>query len=393
MAFSRQRGRSNPGGRPGRDQEPTDRRIKLARQSGGINRRRLAFIFGGFIILIIAGVTVGLWYTQFYAPPRVKAAVINDTQFSQGDLVSRVRMIQATQGYTGANIGLTEILRVLYNPDLDITAGPFTLGMVQMELLKQAGPEYGVEVTGADLDGAIRQIFTPDVAPDQIATEDQREREFRERYESYLNFNRISGDDFRRLTEEQLYFYEMRDALGANIPADEEHVEVYWLRTPLRPDPSLGEPQKWQDLTTIAERLQEEEFEAVAQEFSPVFRFAQPNGYVGWIPKGAFPRLDPHLFGDDETEPLAIGEISDPWESSGYLYFMKVVAGPETRPVEGAWYERLKDMALQSWLEERFDLGTSQGWVEVKYDSRIYAWAAEQLRQTAQQKRGDQQES
>ena len=389
MAFSQQGRRPTGGGRRGGSYEPTDRRIKRAREESQLNRKRLVFVFGGLVLLIIAGVTVGLWYTQFYSPPRVKAAVINDTRFSQGDLVKRVRMIQATQGYTGALVGLTEILRVLYNPDLDVSAGPFTLGMVQMELLKQGAPEYGIEITDDDLDDTVQGIFTPTLPPDQIATEDQQEREFKERYQAYLNFNRISDSDFRRLTEEQLYFFDMRNALGENVPTEEEHLEVYWLRTPIRPDPALGEPAKWQDLGAISERLENEDFEVVAQDYSAAFRFADSNGYVGWIPRGAFPRLDGHLFGDEENEPLPIGEISMPWESSGYLHFMKVVDGPEMREVTDQWSERLKDMALQGWLEERFEQGTSGGWVEVKYDSKIYAWAAEQLRQTAQQKRGE----
>ena len=389
MASSQQGRRPSSGGRRGGNQEPTDRRIKLARQEGEPNRRRLVFIFGGLVLLVITGITVGLWYTQFYSPPRVKAAVINETRFSQGDLVKRVRMIQATQGYSGTLVGLTEILRVLYNPDIDVSAGPFTLGMVQMELLKQGGAEYGIEITDQDLDDTIEAIFSPELQPGQIATEDQQEREYEEQYQSYLNFNRITDSDFRRLTEEQLYFFDMKNALGANVPTEEEHLEVYWLRTPIRSDPALGDPAKWQDLEAISERLENEDFEVVAQEYSAAFRFADTNGYVGWIPKGAFPKLDPHLFGDEENEPLPIGEISIPWESSGYLHFMKVVNGPETQEVKAQWSERLEDMALQAWLEERFEQGTSEGWVEVKYDSKIYAWAAEQLRQTAQQKRGE----
>ena len=62
--------------------------------------------------------------------------------------------------------------------------------------------------------------------------------------------------------------------------------------------------------------------------------------------------------------------------------------GPDVRQVEAKWTERLKDIALQTWLEDKFEEGTSEEWVRVKYDSRIYAWAAEQLRQTAEQKRG-----
>ncbi len=396
MASSQRGGRPPRAGRRGGPPESDDRRIRRVREQSSLAKKRVAFIFLGFGLLAIAGVAVAYWYTQLYKPPNVEAAVVNDARFSQGDLVKRVRMIQATQSWNpGSFVDLTSILRVLYNPDIEITSGPFTLGWVQMELLKQAAPEFDVDITEGDLDETIRVIFTPPPAPGENVTEDQQEREYKEQYEKYLNFNRISEADFRRLIEEQLYFYDMREAIGANLPAEEEHLEVYWLRTPVRPDPALGEPAKWQDLGAIVERLEEEEFEAVAYEYSPAFdpRYTESNGYVGWLPKGAFPRLDPHLFGDDELEPLEIGEISDPWESSGYMYFMKVADGPEVREVEPKWNERLKDIALQTWLEDRFEVGTGEGWVRVKYDSKIYAWAAEQLRQTAEQKRGVTQEN
>ena len=392
MASPQRSGRPPGTGRSGRGSEPNDRRIRRVRAQSSLAKKKIAFIFLGIGLLAIAGVAIAYWYTQLYRPPRVEAAVVNDVRFNQGDLVKRVRMIQASQGWNpAAFVDLTSILRVLYNPDIEITSGPFTLGWVQMELLKQFGPEYGVEITENDIDETIRVIFTPDPVPGEVVPEDQQEREFRERYESYLNFNRISDAEFRRLMEEQLYFYDMREALGANVPTEEEHLEVYWLRTPVRPDPALGDPAKYQDLQLIVERLEEEEFEAVAYEYSAVFdsRYTEPNGYVGWLPKGAFPRLDPVLFGSEDNDPLEIGVISDPWESSGYMYFMKVVDGPEVREVEDRWTERLKDIALQTWLEDKFEEGTSEEWVRVKYDSRIYAWAAEQLRQTAQQKRGE----
>jgi hypothetical protein len=391
MASSQRGGRPPRTGRRGGPQESDDRRIRRVREQSSPAKKWIALIFLGIGLLAIAGVAVAYWYTQLYRPPNVEAAVVNDTRFSQGDLVKRVRMIQAGQGYTGAFVDLTSILRVLYNPDIEITSGPFTLGWVQMELLKQGAPEYGVEVTEDIIDETIQFIFCPTPAPGEIVTEDQQERECMEQYESYLNRNRISDADFRRIMEERLYFFDMREAIGANVATEEEHLEVSWIRTPVRPDPSLGDPTRWQDLGAIVERLEKEEFEAVAYEFSPAFdsRYTDSTGYVGWLPKGAFPRLDPHLFGDDEFEPLEIGEISDPWESSGYMYFMKVTDGPEVRAVEEKWTDRLKDIALQSWLEDRFEVGTSEEWVRVKYDSKIYAWAAEQLRQTAQQKRGD----
>ena len=118
------RGRGS-GGRPRR----TDRRMRLFLQGADHQRRRFILVFGSVVLLVIAGVLTGGWYTKYYSPPRVKAAVVNDTRFNQGDLVKRVRMIQAAENYSpDTSLSMREILRVLFNPDIDVTAGPFNLG-------------------------------------------------------------------------------------------------------------------------------------------------------------------------------------------------------------------------------------------------------------------------
>jgi hypothetical protein len=344
--------------------------------------------FGIIVLLLVAGVIIGGWYTQFYSPPRVKAAVVNDTLFTQGDLVKRVRMIQAAQGYESANIDVSTILRVLYNPEIDASAGPFNLGMVQMELLRQFAPQYNVTVEPQEVTDALKVIFEPELEPGQETTPDQLQREYEERYRTFLNRYRINDSDYRRIVEEQIYFVKMMEAIGAEAPTETDHLEVSWIEIPVRPDPSLGDPTKWQDINGIKSRLQKEDFAAVAGEFAAAFKHADDKGYVGWVPRGAFPLLDPHLFGSSTQQPLTINQVSEPIFAGQNYYFVKVLAGPEKRNVEANWKERLKRVALESWLANKFDEGTSSGWLEVKYDSEIYAWAAKQLNQTARQLRG-----
>ena len=390
MAYSRQRGRLRQGGGSGRRPEVTGRRMRLARQEGDPRRRRLVVIFGAVVLLVIAGLVIGGWYQYFYAPPRVKAADINDTRFTQGDLVQRVRMIQAAQGYSGPSPTLNEIFTCFMNPYLSVRAGPCTVGIVQMELLRQGAPEYDVQVTDVEIDAAVRSIFTPRVPAGQEATPEQIEREFRENYLSFINRNRISDADYRQLVEGEIYLVKMREVLAADVPTETDHVEVSWIRLPLSPDPILGDPTKWTNAHGVRERLETEDFEAVAQEYALAFEYADPNGYLGWVPKGTFPGLDKALFGDEEQDPLALDEISRPVlnRSGNYRYLIKLINGPQVRPVEERWTGKLKDVALEDWLIDRFAQGTSEGWIELKYDSEIYAWAAEQLRQTAEQRRG-----
>jgi hypothetical protein len=385
---------SGPKRRPvekhGRSYQPQDRRIRLHQLEKQSARKRLILVFGATVLIIISGLIMLGWYIQYYSPPRVKAAVVNDMRFSQGDLVKRVRMIQATQDYRGeSGTGFTDILRVLYNNDIDVSLGPFNLGMVQMELLKQGASEYGINVTEKDIDRAIRALFTPNIPEGQEVTEDQLEREYQENYHSYLNFNRITEDDYRRLAEEQLYFYRMRAALSAGIPEMSEHVEVSWISLPTRPDPSWGAREKFTNVDQVEARLQNEDFDDVALEFAVAFQYADTTGYVGWVPKGAFPGLDLMMFGGPDVVPIPHNETSPAIANSGIYYFVRVLDGPKDLKNSERWVERLKDVALETWLNHRFDKGTSEGWVEVKYDSKIYAWATEQLWQTAQQHRGD----
>ena len=374
----------------GRPYKPTDRRIRLHQFEKENSRRRLILIFGATVLTIISGLIIFGWYVQYYSPPRVKAAVVNDIRFSQGDLVKRVRMIQAAQDYRGeSGTGFTDILRVLYNNDIDVSLGPFNLGMVQMELLKQGAPDYGINVTEKDIDRAIKALFTPNIPEGQDVSEDQIEREYLENYHSYLNFNRLTEDDYRRLAEEQLYFYRMREALGAEVPESLEHMEVSWISLPTRPDPSWGDQEKFMNVDVVEQRLQTEDFEDVALEFAVAFKYADTNGYVGWVPKGAFPGLDLMIFGGPDVDPIPHNETSPAIVNSGVYYFVRVLDGPKDMENSPLWIERLKDVTLETWLNDRFDKGTAEGWVEVKYDSEIYAWATEQLWQTAQQRRGD----
>lgn len=376
--------------------EATDRRIRRVNSSRDPRKRRLVIGVGLFILLIIAGLIIGGWYKYYFSPPRTTLAHVNDVKFNQADVVQRARMIQAGQDFGGAHVGLMEIMRVLWNDDVNVSSGPFTLGMVQMEMLKQAAPEFGVYVTEEEIDLFLESVFTPSVPEGQEVSKDQIERERKELYQVYLNRNRLTDKQFRTLMKERFYFFDMREALSAGLSEETEHVEIWWVRVPLIPGPDIPNPDKFQDIPEIRERLEEEGFEAVAPDFAydvtgaPLYEFADSTGYVGWVPKGAFPRLDKYIFGTADISPLPLNHISQPIDSSQHYYILKVTAGPEIRPVEDRWQDRRKDVALQEWIKERFEIGTSEGWIAVSYNSKLYAWAQKQINDTSKQRRGKQ---
>ena len=372
----------------GNSKQPKDRRVRLSRMPMNRRRKRFLLIFISVFLLTICGIVTSAWYLNFYLPPRVQSAVVNETEFDQGDLVKRVRMIQAATGYSETNISLTDVLRILYNPDLDVSAGPFNLGMVQLELLIQASGEFNVDITDSDIDTFIGTVFEADVPPGQETTQDQLDREFQERYRSYLNFNRITEDEFRRLALEQLTFLEMVQAMDENIAEEIEHVDVSWIRVPLMPDPIAASTDTFEDVMAVRERALTEGFSKVAADYSENFVYALNNGSVGWIPKGAFPDLDRWLFGTEELPGMGVGELSEGIQSGDHFVIAKVNDGPKVMEVGARWRSKLREQLLESWVEDRFEKGTSEGRVAVNFNSSLYEWTVEQLMQTAGQKRG-----
>ena len=372
----------------GDSQQPKDRRVRLSRIRMNPRRKRFLLIFIAVFLLTIGGIVTSAWYLNFYLPPRVESAVVNETKFDQGDLVKRVRMIQAATGYSETNITLTDVLRILYNPDLDVCAGPFNLGMVQLELLIQASDEFNVKITENDIDAFVSTVFEADVPPGQETTQDQLDREFDERYLSYLNFNRITEDEFRRLALEQLTFLEMVGAMDEYISEEIEHVNVSWIRVPLIPDPIASSTDTFEDVTAVRERALIEGFETVAADYSKNFVYALNNGSVGWIPKGAFPDLDPWLFGTEDAPGMDPGQLTEGIQSGDHFVIAKVNDGPKVMEVGARWRSKLREQLLESWVEDRFEKGTSEGWVAINFDSSLYEWTVEQLMQTAGQKRG-----
>ena len=66
-----------------------------------------------------------------------------------------------------------------------------------------------------------------------------------------------------------------------------------WIRIQINDDVDSGE---------VRTRLETEDFEKVAGEVGNPAQFADQSGYVGWVPKGAFPDLEHLLFDDIEGD-------------------------------------------------------------------------------------------
>ena len=124
-----------------------------------------------------------------------------------------------------------------------------------------------------------------------------------------------------------------------------------------------------------------ENFAKVASEVGTSAGFADQQGYVGWVPKGAFPDLDHALFGDDERDrpPLAIGEISGPLFTQDGVYIARILSGPEDREFTFKMHNKLNGELVTKWQNDEQAKGADEGWLRMNFNSKLYSWVADQV--------------
>ena len=350
-------------------------RRQTARAQQERSRQRLAIAVGSVLILaVIAIVGVGV-YLEFWLPPRVTAGEIRGVKFTMGDLVDRIRVLQGIRRYQGGFV------------DLSVVPFEYLQEMLNAEILRQAAPGLGITVTGDDLDEALKEQFYPVPPEGQEADPGQLDREFDNNYTGFLTQVRLTDGEYRYLLEEQLLSRDLTVMFASTIPAAAEQVEVEWIRMDLQ-DNTL-------DPAAVRERLDEEEFADVAAEVHNSSGFSDLDGYVGWVPRGAFPDLDETIFGTPEpgegetpedgerVDPLSVGVISDPVFLREGIYIIRKISGPEERDLEPLMHAKLARELVQEWRDEQLSRGSREGWLKINFDSDRYAWVADQVRVTA----------
>ena len=362
----RMRGR---GSEPSRRSQPTDRRMQRPNDPGTRRRRRLALIVGGVMLLAMGGVAFAGVYLAFIAPDQVPAARVGEMVYTQGDLVKRIRMLKVDSAASGQEFAVgTSPFEVLQE-------------MYEAGLARRGAPRYGIRVTDADVEAYLKLRFSPGGDPTQGSSDPEVEREYRDNYVRFLDDRHLSEGDYRELIEERIFMVRLREKLGEQIPALGEQVEVHWIKLPSASEIDPADPNPINATEFAVERLEEEPFEEVAGRISRDSIYSDSSGYVGWVPRGAFPELDKYFFGDEEDDPLAHNEISEPVATPEGTYIVKVTAGPEDREISDQMRERLKDQALVSWLREEQSRGSDEGWFELNWNSKLYDYVNEQVRE------------
>ncbi len=334
-------------------------------------RQRIAIIVGAVLILVIVGVVLAGVYQQFILPPRVMAGEVRGVRFTMGDLVERIRVLQGINRYQGGQVDFSRI--------------PFQLltDLLHAEILRQAAPGLGINVTDAQIDEAIRDQFRPEPEPGQEAGDPQLEAqldaEFDNIYKNFLTQVNLTDDAYRRIMEERLHQSTLFGIMLGSLPEEAPQVELQAIAMGLN---SSASPE------AVRERL------VLGQDFGSVSReISGSDGYIGWVPEGAFPEFDRYLFGETEVaedgtetrKPATLepGEVSTPIYDGETIFIIQAIGGPETREVESQMLFQMAGARVEEWKDEQLARGSEEGWVKINFDSHRYAWVTDQVRLTA----------
>ena len=327
-------------------------------------QQKIGFGIGAFLLLVIAGVVVFGYYKEFYAPPRVWAGSVRDTEFTMSDLVSRIRVLQGVNRYQGGQVNLSTV--------------PFEYlqNLVNAEILRQQAPVLGIAIDGEDIQTELRRQFSSSADVGQETDPGQLEREFRQAYSSYLTATGLSDGEFKVIVKEQLSLRALAALLSREIEEEQPHVEIQWIQIPVDGDVLIDE---------VEIRLKNEDFTRIAQELNSGSQFTDGNGYVGWVPKGAFPELDEILFGDEEKGiPAQAPDTVSPSIFTTDSYFLvKTLSAAEDRTLNNLMGSKLLEESVDKWQKEALLKGTKAGTVRMNFNSRLYEWVTDQVFITA----------
>ena len=243
--------------------------------------------------LILVAVLAAGYYQEFYKPPRVWAGKVNNVEFTMGDLVQRIRV---EQGLVGR---------------VDLSRRPFDYlkQLLDVEVLRQEAPGLGINVTDELVERGLRAQFYPTTLAGQATDPGQLDQEYRSNLQIFLTRTGLSESEYLGIVEEGLRLRGLHIYVGRNIEETQEQIEVEWFR--LDPDGQVT-------VAEVMDRLQNEEFASVAQNVGVPQGYADSSGYVGWLPRKAFPEISRVVFGNSKTtqSPLGVGEIG---ESNNYV--------------------------------------------------------------------------
>ena len=308
---------------------------------------------------------MAFYVTAFVLPSRELVVRVEDVGYTRGDMVNLLQAKQKQFELLGADFRSgAEIFKALQT-------------IVENEIIAQSAPKLGVTVTEEEIDDQIKLSFTLPadlnaIDPGQVG------REFKERYNAFLNEIQLSKSEYRREIGRQLLRQKFRQFIGESVPTVAEQVRVHRIAM-LDTDEVDIMQVKFNDTVgnkKDPEALQEA-YKQIVREFSrddP--ESVRKGGDLGWAPRGI------HKNYEDDIFALEPGQISAPindFDDPRTILFFMISERQEARELDPDNLEVLKNNALQDWINK----SRSEFDVFAEFNSDIYDWLLEQLKLTA----------
>ena len=346
-----------------KDSTHVDRRRAVVQQPRFRLRQKITFITLALSIGAILGIFIVGYVIAFVLPPRELVVRVNDVEYHRGDLVELVRINQKTAEFFGgtfdASSSVFESLQMI----------------VENEIILQSAPSHGITVSDEEVDAQISSVMRPSADFESGKSDEQIERETRERYSSYLNTIQIDESTHRDIVRRTMARERFRQYIGDSVPFVAEQVRVHRLIMP-----ALGEIDimkvKFEDATRDAKTPQElaVAYSSVVREFSSdTPATLRRGGDLGWIAEGVIPEYERDFF---YLEP---GEISDPVknkENANQAIFFMISERHMAQELSTGVRDELKTKALQEWVNKE----RKSYEVYAVFNSDIYSWIFKQLR-------------
>jgi parvulin-like peptidyl-prolyl isomerase len=309
-------------------------------RSGRVSRRQL-FLIIGIVVVVVLGIFIPYYYQTYVAPFNRIVITIDNVQISVRYFLERARLAGADP---------LEMLQTLTNETV----------------IELAAPQYGIQVTEADIDQELRSMAA---GTDNVSVS---EVEFKEWYRQTLNESKVNDAQYRELLYYSLLASRMQTYLADHTPTAMAQVHLHDIVV-----------ITYEDATKAVDRLKAgEDFATVAKDMSLDSSTKDNGGDAGWVP--------PVILGNYESaiSALEVNQPSDPMayysssSSSSYsssapsaYYIFMVSEKDDARPLDDTNLEIIKAQALSLWLPEEI----ARHDVKYNFTSEMYAWMNWQL--------------
>ncbi|MBI2836499.1 MAG: peptidylprolyl isomerase [Chloroflexi bacterium] len=308
--------------------------------TGGGRRNWLTGVIIASVVIAIIVIVFGVFYYQQYvAPFRRTIITVDGNQIRMDYFLKRAQLAGSDPMF---------MLQALSNE----------------LIVKSAAPQYGISVTGAEIDSYLRHVASEGGG-------DMTDVEFKEWYRQQMNNNRLTEAQYREIAASSLLMLRMQEYLAERTPSVGEQVRVSAIAV-----------RTFEEAQSVQGKLKGgADFATLAKEVSIDGDTKDQGGELGWMAQGA------SIF-DGVVFDLSVGEISEPYpyyqdnnpQNTGKnppdaWFVLKVSDKDAARQLDERSFNALKSRALEIWLQAE----VKQHSVRFNFNSENYAWMKWQL--------------